>query len=338
MSKPIIFMTGATGYIGGSILHLMLQRGYLQQYDIRVLVRRSADAARLAELGIHLVLGTLEDLDLIQAQSAESDIVFNTASCDHETSAIAIIDGLTLRANAQTLRPILIHTSGAGVLTDKSKGIGCSPAADREAKVWDDADAQAHAAIPDRAPHRHVDLHIFNAADSGLIKTYLMVPPTVFGVGLGQFAASRMSIQIPRLVYPSLMWRKSMYVGAGENGWPNVHVADLAELYLLLMNAALEDRAPVGRAGLYYPVSEHYQWRDVAKKVGEVMHARGLIDDAEPVSGLHEGWFWGSNLQVETTNSKALGWSPRHGGTSEMLSLVEHDVELVLTAITKTKR
>ncbi|MEX3012767.1 NAD-dependent epimerase/dehydratase family protein [Acinetobacter baumannii] len=64
------------------------------------------------------------------------------------------------------------------------------------------------------------------------------MPPTVFGVGLGPFAANRMSIQIPRLVYHSLVRRQVMTVGTGDNIWPNVHVADLAELYLLIMDAA----------------------------------------------------------------------------------------------------
>lgn len=121
-----------------------------------------------------------------------------------------------------------------------------------------------------------------------------------------------------------------MYVGTGENVWPNVHVADLAELYLLLLDAALQDKAPEGLKGLYYPVTEHFTWITVAKKIGEVLHAQRYISSPVPTPGLRGGWFFGSNVRVASTNEKALGWKPVHGGTEAMLAGIENDLALVL--------
>jgi len=50
-AKPRIFITGATGYIAGSFLHLMLSRAYLSRFEITALVRRPEDAIRLKALG-----------------------------------------------------------------------------------------------------------------------------------------------------------------------------------------------------------------------------------------------------------------------------------------------
>jgi hypothetical protein len=40
-AKPNIFITGGTGYIAGSLLHLMMLRNYPREFRISALVRRS---------------------------------------------------------------------------------------------------------------------------------------------------------------------------------------------------------------------------------------------------------------------------------------------------------
>ena len=329
-NKSVIFITGATGYIGGSFLELMISRGYLQDFIISALVRREQDAEMMRKIGVEPVVGSLDDSALLRRESARADIVFNTADCDHQPSARAIVQGLSERAQATGTRPILIHTSGAGVLSTNSKGTGVPLAEDPSAILWDDADAAAHAAIPAHAPHRIVDVEVFAAARSGLIRTYLVVPPTVFGRGLGVFAENRMSIQLPRLVYQSLVNHRALYVGPGKAQWTNVHVADLAELYLLILDGGLRGAAPEGLEGLYYPASEYFTWSDAADRIGQVLHRRGLISSPLATTGLQPGWFWGSNVRTKCTNGEKLGWKPTNGGTAEMLEDIEWDAELIV--------
>lgn len=332
-NRPVIFITGGTGYIGGSFLHLLVTRGYLRDFAIRALVRRSEDANVMRELGVEPVSGSIDDSELLRREATGASVVFDTANCDHQASARAFVRGLSERARATGERPILIHTSGAGVLSDTSNGLGVSLAEDPTAEIWDDADAAAHAAIPPHAPHRSVDLEVFAAAKEGLLKTYLVVPPTVFGKGLGPFAADRMSIQLPRLVHASLAAGRALHVGTGEAQWTNVHVADLADLYLRILDAALKDAAPEGLAGLYYPATEYFRWLDVSRRVGEVLHAKGLIDSPEPMTGLRPGWFWGSNVRMKCSNGAKLGWRPAHGGAREMLDQIEWDADLILKMV-----
>lgn len=331
--KQRIFITGGTGYIGGSFLHLMWERGYLDQYDIRVLVRNPLDAKKLESLGFTAIEGSLHDVHLLESEAEHADIVFNTANCDHRESAVALLSGAKKKFEVSGNKPIFIHTSGAGVLTEDSIGFGVAPELDHMQTEWDEADVIRHQNIPEGAPHRIVDVEVFDAAQKGFVDTYLVVPPTVFGVGLGPFASHRMSIQIPRLVYHSLIRRQVMTVGSGENMWANVHVADLAELYLLIMQGALNHSAPSGLEGLYYPASEHFCWKNVSQRIADVLTKKGILTQSDVKSGLQTGWFWGSNVIVKPTNSLKLGWQPKHGGTSEMLRDVEHDVTLVIEAV-----
>ena len=219
------------------------------------------------------------------------------------------------------------------MLSTNSKRTGVSLENDATATLWDDTDAAAHAAIPAHAPHRLVDLEVFAAAKAGDVKTYLVVPPTVFGRGLGPFAENRMSIQLPRLFYQSLVSRRALYVGEGKAQWTNVHVADLAELYLFILAAAVKGATPEGLDGLYYPASEYFTWSDVSDRIGQVLHARGLIDSPIATTGLSAGWFWGSNVRMKCTNGEKLGWKPVNGGTKEMLHDIEWDAELVLRMV-----
>lgn len=86
MNDPVIFLLGATGYVGSQFL-IILGR-VLPNIPVRALVRSSSDSERQAWLhGVHLNLtiidGTLEDVNTIQDQAEKADIVINLASCDH---------------------------------------------------------------------------------------------------------------------------------------------------------------------------------------------------------------------------------------------------------------
>ena len=61
-----LFLTGATGYIGGSIAAGLVAGGQ----RVRGLVRSAAGAARLEGLGIEPVLGTLDDAACSSAKPA----------------------------------------------------------------------------------------------------------------------------------------------------------------------------------------------------------------------------------------------------------------------------
>src|SRR3989338_10359686 len=100
-----IFLTGATGYIGGSVLTSLLQN---KKYKVTALVRAQEKATLLQELGVTPLVGSLDDLELITNASAQADVVINTADCDHLASAQAIVAGLERKHKETSKKDIFI--------------------------------------------------------------------------------------------------------------------------------------------------------------------------------------------------------------------------------------
>lgn len=133
-----IFVTGVTGYIGSAVLSLLLQQG--EKYSITALVRSSAAANLLRNLGVTPVFGTLNDSDTLQQAALESDVVLNIADCAHLGAAQALVKGL----KAKEEKGLLIHTSGTVIVSDDSKGEYASQ------QIYSDLDISAIRAFPAR--------------------------------------------------------------------------------------------------------------------------------------------------------------------------------------------
>ena len=80
------------GYIGGSVLNRFLEHRDAAQFAFTVLVRSADKAEKLKALGLKAVIGTLQDLTLLEDLSADADIVVSTVRCPATTRASFLID------------------------------------------------------------------------------------------------------------------------------------------------------------------------------------------------------------------------------------------------------
>ena len=71
-----VFVTGATGFVGGHVVDRLLARGD----EVTALVRSPARAAGLAARGVRLVPGDLHDLPALHAGIAGADVVLHIAA------------------------------------------------------------------------------------------------------------------------------------------------------------------------------------------------------------------------------------------------------------------
>lgn len=69
-------VTGATGFVGGHLVDQLLARGD----TVTALVRSQARAASLAERGVALVLGDLNNHDALRTAAADQDVVYHAAA------------------------------------------------------------------------------------------------------------------------------------------------------------------------------------------------------------------------------------------------------------------
>lgn len=89
-----IFVTGATGYIGGDALYEIAAKH--PDCDISALVRESDKGAQVASQypKIRLVYGSLDDETTLVEEAKKADIVLNFANAGHEAGARALVRGL----------------------------------------------------------------------------------------------------------------------------------------------------------------------------------------------------------------------------------------------------
>ncbi|KIO23946.1 hypothetical protein M407DRAFT_44912, partial [Tulasnella calospora MUT 4182] len=272
-----VFFLGGTGYLGGSILAELTKR----HPEIRfvTLVRNPADNAAFQPLGVEVINGTHSDLVLIEKLASEHDVVVNAADAETLALSKAILSGMEQRARERPdaeRKPILIHTSGTGILAETVDGVFHSN------KIYDDSIVDDIKSIPENAFHRDVDLEIFSAAKNGLVDAYIVAPCMIYGKCRGPLPHP--SMQINGMIKMALMHKEVVQLGPATNVWNSLHIDDLCDFYVLLFEHALsgKDRSTDPMERFCWASGEEFAWGDVAKELAKLLHAAGAIKSATP--------------------------------------------------------
>ncbi|KAM5537192.1 hypothetical protein V8D89_009125 [Ganoderma adspersum] len=339
--KIPIFFIGATGFVGGSVLQAILAHPKANTFEITALVRSEVKAKALENtLGIKTVIGSLQDYDLLRETAEKAHLVVQVADADSEDPMKAILAGLKARYEKTDDKPILVHTSGTGLLADDSRGEHISPT------ITSDFDLAALERLPASALHHSVDL-LVNAADTdGYATTYIVLPGIIYGRPTGPLfdgpapiARGTMS-QIPWLAGPFVKRGRPAVVGKGAGRWPNVHVDDNADAFSRLFDAALFDPAKVshGREGYFFVEGGEHGADEITRAISGALVGLGLVSEAEPdvFTAEERVKYFGSDVFAFLLFSNArctadrirkeLGWEPKHM-TGEFIGSLQKEVE-----------
>ncbi|KAJ7806540.1 NAD-binding protein [Mycena olivaceomarginata] len=338
-TTPTNFLfTGATGYIGGSVLARFLAHPHAasNKFHFTVLVRDPTKAEKFGALGgnVTAVLGSHSDVQLVERLASEADVVIATADADDLGAAKATLTGLRKRHAQSGVAPIFINT--VSVLSDQAKGMYAGTT------VYDDSDADQIEGIAPTASHRDVDLAITAADAEGYIKSYIILPSTIYGLATGLLVDAGLqnphSIQVPSLISAALDRGRAGMVGEGKNLWPNVEIHELADLYTTLYDGIVADASTGhGRNGFYFGASGEHSLYDVGRAVGAVLVALGKSESAEPTPFTQaelDKYFGGSpdlgsNSRCRATRSLSLGWNPVKT-TKDLLATIQSEVEAII--------
>ena len=183
--------------------------------------------------------------------------------------------------------------------------------------------------FPDEAHHRDVEKMV-QAASSDAVKIAICCPPTIHGTGSGP--VNTRSMQLPRLAKATLERGFAPYVGTGETEWDNVHVKDVAQLLLKLVDATQDphrrgDAEIFGPRGYYFIRSGWHRWSDVARWVAEEASRQGYLPDAvvKSVTPIEMSSLAGSSYGVNSKGvpqraSKYLGWEAKGGPLKDFVA------------------
>ncbi|KAG9187113.1 hypothetical protein G6011_04984 [Alternaria panax] len=341
MSK--ILITGATGYVGGTILSQLIASTAPSIKDLTfdLLVRNDTQAVKLKVAygsRVNTIAWTgLEDIVFIENTASRYDIVINTGSGFIPEGALAFVNGLASRINIGKPAPWILHISGCTNLSDRPL---TQP--QRPIREWnDEADSgrilDFMRALDEMEPYpqRTTEVGVLEAAAATGVQAISVNTPCIFGEGTGLFNQQG-------LVVPLIM----MYVVQHGYGWKLnetgnfdwVHVLDLADIYVLLIRTILEreDRGvgylPSGKSGIMFAAVGRTLIKDINQRCLDAAFADGTLPREDTpkekeirLMPLHEiadkltagrrdiaerGW-GGHKATKAVLARKLLGWKPK---------------------------
>lgn len=284
-----IFITGITGYIGGTVAAKLLEK----QHKVSGLVRKEKDLEWLTSLGVKGVLGNIHDEQILKTAFSDADAVIHTADSADDAYAMDTMVNL-LEGSGKTF----IFTSGSAIFGNKENG---------EANYFIFREDFPLSPRIEMASRVLINQYVQQSAQKN-IRSIVIVPTMVYGNGLGM---KKDSIQLPALIRFSKEKGYGVYFGKGENIWSNLHIEDLADLYIL----ALEKANP---GSLYYAENGFSTIKNIAEKISErfsLQPAQSVsIQEAVDRFGPAGGYFgFASNSFCTADKARIeLGWKPRH--------------------------
>lgn len=282
-----VFITGATGFIGGSIADALVKNNF----DVSGLARNKEKAEFLESRGIVPVLGELDDSEILAKVAADSDIIISAANSDHRGSVETFLKALV--GTGKTF----IHTSGSSIVADKAAG---EPAD----KVFDEE--TPFEPVPEKVARVDLDKIIRSAATDG-IRSIIICPTMIYGRGTGFHTSSS---QIPMLIGQAKKDGVGRYVGQGLNRWSNVHISDLADLYLLAIERALP-------GDFFFAENGEAEIKTIAEEIGRLLDLdppaqSWTLEEAEKEWGKGAALSLSSNSRVRAVKARReLGWQPK---------------------------
>ena len=280
-----VFLTGATGYIGGSVAAKLISGGH----RVRGLTRTAEGVAALKAAGIEPVIGSLVDGGVLAEAARAADAVIHTANSDDASSVEALLPALAGSGKR------LIQTSGSSIIADRAAG---EPS---ERVFHEDS---VYEPLPERAGRAAIDRKVLAAAHDG-VHSIVIRPTLIYGRGHG---AHKHSVQIPKMIAVAKKHGAPRHVGRGLNVWSHVHIDDVVALYLLAL-----ERAPAG--SLFYVENGECAMRTITEGIGRVLGKPPQdwpVNEAFTELGAAAYTSYGSNSRVRADKARAmLGWQPK---------------------------
>ncbi|KAF5370170.1 hypothetical protein D9757_010619 [Collybiopsis confluens] len=333
-SSLSIFLLGATGYVGGQLL-ISLASDF-PDIPIRALARNVSGTGKIAALQalhpkLETVEGSLADGKIIEAEAKKADIVINVAAAGDMDSINAIIRGLQQRSRsyAPTPTPIYIHMSGTAVLSDGARGELLVPE-----KIWDDSEYDLNSLQQSKVDMAKDSCRaIAEAGSSGEIRTMIVLPGLIYGVGPG--------IQKTSLPQRFFLNFASQTGYAGRNVGVYVHLKDVASAVSLVLKEALDGKdIAEGKQGFYFVGSKKMiSIKDFTEIIGNTLLNQGLISKPGstpyPPSVVEQGGIFGdvvfgSNLVSISGRLAAMGWNTAHTETESIYESLPREIEVAV--------
>lgn len=292
-----IFITGATGFIGGSVAEALVAKGH----EVSGLVRSEEKAKYLETRNIKPVLGDLSDKEVLAKAAENADVIINAADSDHRAAVENILEAI--KGTGKTF----IQTSGSSVVSDASGGEASEEIHDEETPFEP---------LPEKKKRVVIDSFVCDAAKDN-VRSIIICPTMIYGRGGGY---NPHSIQVPFLVNQAKKDGAAKYIGTGANRWSNVHIEDLVDLYLLAIEKA-------SGGDFFFAENGEESLKTIAGEIGRLLNLPAESwTEAEAIAAFGRDaavFGFGSNSRVKAVKAKKLGWKPQ---TNDILASIKEEI------------
>jgi nucleoside-diphosphate-sugar epimerase len=277
MAPRKVLITGASGYIGGSVLAELCTQQIETGVQLSALVRSAAHRDAVRAIGITPIhFEGLQDLEAIRKAASAHDIVVSCASAMDEPSCLALVEGLGERKRRSSDPVLYIHTSGTSNFGDHAisgEEVNLSVRSDEDdIYSWESETA-------DKWILRKVDVAITDAGERLNVKTVIVNPPLIYGTGTGP--VNQRSLQVPALVKLALHAKHALVLGKGEGLWTTIHIADVATFYALLVQRFVAGaHFQTGKQGYYFVEAGETSWLQISQAIAKAGAEQGLLSGA----------------------------------------------------------
>ncbi|KAI2463184.1 NAD(P)-binding protein [Annulohypoxylon bovei var. microspora] len=315
-----ILITGAAGYIGGSVLAEFISRtsSPIKAANLSAVVRTQEQAQSLSKLGVNVIQVDLSDEAVIIEAVLRNkiDMIIHTASSANSRLASHLIKALGQRRKASGKETYFIHSSVTTLFAEEG---GWPYGEVRDTDPLFEKEKQ----IGGSHPVRETNILVTEQAKEHGVTSFILVVPTTYGRGTGEWR--KLSVNIPAYTRTSIA-HKIVYKFDKDGSPPAVHISDLTALYTLLVEKILQ-KEPIsnGEKGYYFAVAHRAPWWDVMQRLADALYARGLVTEAKvqvwpsyEVAAEHLGFpsqfiraIGTSSGDLVPVNALQLGWQPK---------------------------
>lgn len=267
--------------MGGAVLHKLLEQHTEDSLQVKVLVRDEDKRKRLVAKypRVETIIGHMGEYEKIEAAARDADIVINTApDISHDLGIKAILTGL----KGHSQKGYYVHTSGASLIWDEPEGL-------KDARLWDDiADIGDLSNLKEKHTHAVTDKIVREAASDVNVA---IVSPGFVG-GLSPSIEHPTPITTPAILTTARAFGSGFQIAQGENASAWIHVNDLANMFLILVDDAMATLAgtPIKRAeelpiwgpeAYYFGVEENIVFSEFMKALTPVLVEHGVVKSSE---------------------------------------------------------
>jgi nucleoside-diphosphate-sugar epimerase len=285
-----VFITGASGFVGTAVTKELVDAGH----SVVGLARSEESAHKLTAMGVDVLRGTIEDVELLSKTAQEVDAVIHLAYI-HDFSNYQA-SALTDKKAIDSIGEALVGSNKPFIVTAGTAGIAVGRV------------ATEHDLVDPNSP-RFSESAALAYADRGVRVSVLRLPPSVHGI-------SDMHGFIPTLIGIARAKGSSGYPVDGVNRWAAVHVSDAAALYRLALESA-----PAG-SRLQAVGDEGITTKNIAELIGKHLDLPVQSIPQDQIN-MHFGWigmFFALDIPATSViTQELLDWHPTHPGLVEDL-------------------